>query len=79
MQDYLEAIHDFATDAEFRAQFKVDPAAALGCRGLQLCHEQLAALSEMASEDDVRPADAEGRISRWFQYGELTPSALGAR
>ncbi len=79
MDDYLKAVHSFATDAVFRAQFRLDPAAALRCRGLQLCHEQLAALSEMASEDNVRPADAEGRISRWFQYGDLTPSALGAR
>ncbi len=79
MEDYLKAIHNFATDVEFRSQFRRNPTRALACRGLQLCHEQITALSDMASQDDFRPADAEGRISRWFQYGDLTPSALGTR
>ncbi len=77
MDDYLKAIRSFATDSGFRSEFRANPAATLQRRGLKLGEEQLAALSDVASDDDVQPSNAQGRVARWFQYVDLTPSALG--
>ncbi len=69
MEAYIQAIHAFATDAQFRAEFRIDPSAALKRRGLALQREAVIALASIADstedDSDSLPAEVEPILGWW--------------